>query len=121
MTVPIIAHRTCPKHAPENSLQGIRKAAELAADAVEVDVQRTLDGVPILMHDRTLRRTTGWPLPAWTLPWTLVRRLRLRGSDERVPSLADALAVLPPGLAIALEMKHASATARALAEVRRRG
>jgi glycerophosphoryl diester phosphodiesterase len=121
MTVPIIVHRTCPRHAPENSLEGIRKAAELGADAVEVDVQRTLDGVPILMHDRTLWRTARCPLPAWLLPWAIVRRLRLRGSDERVPSLARALDALPPGLAIAIEMKHPSATARTLAEVSRRG
>jgi glycerophosphoryl diester phosphodiesterase len=121
MTVPIIAHRTCPKHAPENSLEGIRKAAELGADAVEVDVQRTLDGVPILMHDRSLQRTTGWPLPAWLLPWAIVCRLRLRNGDECVPSLAAALEALPDGLAIAIEMKHPSATARTLAEVQRRG
>ncbi len=55
----IIAHRTCPRHATENSLEGIRKAAELGADGVEIDVQRTLDGVPILMHDKTLWRTAG--------------------------------------------------------------
>lgn len=118
MTVPIIAHRTARRHAPENSLEGIRKAAELLADAVEVDVQRTLDGVPILMHDRFLWRTTRCPLPARVLPWALLRRLRLRRSaSERVPTVAEALAALPPGLAIAIEMKHASATPRTLAEV----
>ena len=58
----IIAHRACPQHAPENSIAGIRRAAELGADGVEVDVQRTLDGVPILMHDSTLGRSAGLPL-----------------------------------------------------------
>jgi len=40
----IIAHRACPQHAPENSIAGIRRAAELGADGTEGDVQRTLDG-----------------------------------------------------------------------------
>ena len=121
MPVLIIAHRACPQHAPENSIAGIRRAAELGADGVEVDVQRTLDGVPVLMHDWTLGRTAGLPLPARLLPYALVRRLRLKGGGGRVPSLAAALDALPDGLLIALEMKHASATAAAIAEVRRRG
>src|SRR3990172_234553 len=59
--------------------------------------------------------------PASAPPYALVRRLRLKGSAERVPSLAAALDALPDGLLIALEIKHASATASAIAEVRRRG
>ena len=77
MPAVIIAHRTCPRHAPENSLQGIRRAAELGADGVEIDVQRTLDGVPILMHDKTLWRTAGLYWPARLLPYSLLRRLHL--------------------------------------------
>ena len=121
MPVLIIAHRACPQHAPENSIAGIRRAAELGADGVEVDVQRTLDGVPILMHDWTLGRTAAFPLPARALPYAFVRRLRLKGGAERVPSLAAALDALPAGLLIALEIKHASATAAVIAAVRSRG
>jgi glycerophosphoryl diester phosphodiesterase len=119
MPAVIIAHRTCPRHAPENSLEGIRKAADLGADGVEIDVQRTLDGVPILMHDKTLWRTAGLYCPARFLPYRLVRHLRLKGSSERVPTLAEALAALPPGLTVAIDIKHASAAAATLAEVRR--
>jgi len=121
MSVLIIAHRACPQHAPENSIEGIRRAAELGAGGVEVDVQRTLDGVPVLMHDWTLGRTAGLPLPVRLMPYALVRRLRLKGGAERVPSLAEALDALPDGLLIALEIKHASATAAVIAAVRRRG
>jgi len=121
MPVLIIAHRACPQHVPENSIAGIRRAADLGADGVEVDVQRTLDGVPILTHDWTLGRTAGLPLPARALPYAIVRSLRLKGGAGRVPSLAQALNALPDGLLIALEMKHASATAAAIAEVRRLG
>ena len=119
MSALLIAHRTCPRHALENSLEGIREAAELGADGVEIDVQRTLDGVPVLMHDKTLWRTAGLYWPARFLPYSLLRRLRLRGNSEPVPSLAEALAALPPGLKVAIDIKHASAAAATLAEVRR--
>lgn len=121
MSALIIAHRACARHAPENSLEGIRKAAALGADGVEIDVQRTLDNIPILMHDRTLWRTTGLYWPARLLPFSLIRRLRLKGSAERVPTLAEGLAALPAGLIVAIEIKHASAAAATLAEVRRQG
>ena len=121
MPAVIIAHRACPLHAPENSLEGIRKAAELGADGVEIDVQRTLDGVPVLMHDRTLWRTTGLYWPVRLLPFSLLRRLRLKDSAEQVPTLAEALQALPAELTAVIEIKHASATAATMAEVRRQG
>ena len=54
----IIAHRTSPLDAPENSLEGIRRSAELGADYVEIDVRLTRDGVPVMLHDGLLLRTT---------------------------------------------------------------
>ena len=67
VSIAIIAHRACLLHAPENSLAGIRKAAELGADGVEIDLRRTLDGVPVLMHDRSPWRTARLPGPAFPL------------------------------------------------------
>ncbi len=54
----VISHAACGGHAPENSLAGIRKAIELGSDAIEIDVQVSADGVPVLMHDLTVDRTT---------------------------------------------------------------
>ena len=54
----VISHRACDGYAPENTLAGIRAALEIGADAVEIDVQASADGVPVLMHDLTLDRTT---------------------------------------------------------------
>lgn len=117
----IIAHRTMPQDAPENSLQGIRLAAEHGADGVEIDLRMTLDQRPFLMHDRTMRRMTGWPLRMELTPSFIVRRLRLKGSEERVPSLADALNALPEGMLFAVDVKTPWAVAPLLAETRRRG
>ena len=120
MTVPIIAHRTCPLDAAENSLAGIRKAAELGADGVEIDVRRTLDGRVVLMHDWSPRRTAGLPGPVSLYPWLALRRARLRGGDERVPALTEALDALPDGMIMAIEVKDARAAAGTLRAVRAR-
>ena len=120
MSITIIAHRACPLHAPENSLAGIRKAADLGADGVEIDLRRTLDCVPVLMHDWSPWRTTRLPGPVRLYPSFLLRRLRLQRTDDRVPTLAEALDALPDGLFIAIEMKEASTAPRALRLIRGR-
>jgi len=116
----VIAHRTCPNHAAENSLEGIARAATLGADAVEIDVRLTRDGQPILMHDRTLRRTAGSPAPVWALAQNDIRRLRL-ANEERVPTFGLALEALPPGLRLAIHVKVARAIHPVLEEIRNQG
>ncbi|XP_053165895.1 glycerophosphodiester phosphodiesterase domain-containing protein 5 isoform X2 [Hemicordylus capensis] len=54
----IIGHRGAPKLAPENTLMSFQKAVEQKVYGVQADVAISFDGVPFLMHDRTLRRTT---------------------------------------------------------------
>ena len=54
----VVGHRGAAGHAPENTLAGLRKAVELGATWVEFDVVLTGDGVPVLLHDDTLERTT---------------------------------------------------------------
>ena len=116
----VIAHRTCPQYTAENSLDGIARAAALGADAVEIDVRLTRDARPILMHDRTLRRTTGNPAPVWALSQNEVRRLRLP-NEERVPTFGLALDALPAGLSLAIHVKVARAIHPVLDEIRNQG
>lgn len=54
----IIAHRGDSFHAPENTLEAARRAHGAGADAWELDVQLTRDGVPVVIHDESLSRTT---------------------------------------------------------------
>lgn len=121
MPIQIIAHRACPLDAPENSLAGVRKADELGADGVEIDIRNTLDGVPILMHDWTPWRTTRLPGPVRLYLSFFIRHARLENSEERVPKLAQALDVLlSNGLFMAVETKDAGAAPQALRLVRER-
>lgn len=110
----VIAHRTCPKDAPENSREGLALAATLGADAVEVDVRLSRDGVPVLSHDPITLRTTGVPLiVSWTRASALTR-LRLRDSTEHLPSFAEAIHALPEGLDLAVDVKDGVAMAAAI-------
>jgi glycerophosphoryl diester phosphodiesterase len=57
--IKIITHRGVHTEIPENTLASIQKAIDMKLDFVEVDVRTTLDGHLVLMHDRSLKRTTG--------------------------------------------------------------
>ncbi|MEO5678632.1 MAG: glycerophosphodiester phosphodiesterase [Acidimicrobiales bacterium] len=112
----VIAHRTLPRHGPENSLSGIQRAVAEGADYVEVDIRRTRDGVPVLLHDPTLLRT-GWrPRRIRSMMLDDVARVRLRGGHN-LPTLADALAQAPAGLGFALDTKDPGAAPATLAAV----
>ncbi|MFI9486093.1 glycerophosphodiester phosphodiesterase family protein [Promicromonospora sp. NPDC052451] len=94
------AHRAQWRSAPENSAPAILAAFEDGAEIVELDVRLTADGVPVLMHDTTVDRTTNGTGPVDSLTLEQVRGLRLREglggaqaalTDERVPTLAEAM------------------------------
>jgi glycerophosphoryl diester phosphodiesterase len=55
---PVIAHRGNSAHAPENTFEAYDQAIALGADALEFDIRLTRDGVPVVIHDPTLDRTT---------------------------------------------------------------
>ena len=55
---PVIAHRGNSAHAPENTFASYDQAIALGVDALEFDVRLSRDGVPVVMHDPTLDRTT---------------------------------------------------------------
>jgi len=112
----VIAHRTLAGGTPENSLEGIREAKVQGADYVEVDVRRTREGVPVLMHDPTLLRT-GWrPRRVRSMTLNDVARVKLRGGHV-LPTLADALAQAADGLGFALDTKDPGAAPATLAAI----
>jgi Glycerophosphoryl diester phosphodiesterase len=54
----IWAHRGASMHAPENTLSAFRLALEMGADCLELDITPSADGVPMVIHDPNLERTT---------------------------------------------------------------
>lgn len=93
----LIGHRGAARHAPENTLSGMRTAALQGALWVELDVKLTADGVPVLLHDDDLDRTTNGHGPAAQVDFVEMRKLDagswfsadFRG--EKVPTLAEAI------------------------------
>ncbi|XP_047916694.2 glycerophosphodiester phosphodiesterase 1 isoform X1 [Anser cygnoides] len=94
-----IAHRGGAHDAPENTLAAIRQAAENGATGVELDLEFTADGVPILMHDETVERTTDGSGRLRDLTFDEIRKLnpsakhRLwsKFQGEKVPTLREAV------------------------------
>ena len=91
-------------HAPENTLLGIRRALELGADGVEIDVQLCADGVPVLLHDALLERTTSGAGPVGAATIAQLRALDA-GAGEYVPTLAEALAAVDGRALLVVELK----------------
>lgn len=89
MATPVtaVAHRGDPYRFRENTLPSIRSALERGADAVEIDVRVTRDGVPVLLHDATLERLWGHDVRLDRLTHQEVTELTGGG----VPALREAL------------------------------
>ena len=107
----IIAHRGASYSAPENTLPAVLLGWESGADAVEIDIHRTLDGRIVAIHDKDTTRVTGreglvaqmslaqlqlldagaWKGPQW--------------SGTRIPTLGQVLGTVPPGRTLVIEIK----------------
>ena len=107
-----IAHRGAGRLAPENTLAAFRLGAAHGYRAFECDVKLSRDGVPFLLHDSTLERTTSGQGPADALDWAELSRLDAGSwlgrnwAGEPVPTL-DALArfCMANGHALNIEIK----------------
>ncbi|MEU6766568.1 glycerophosphodiester phosphodiesterase [Streptomyces sp. NPDC046853] len=87
-TVTAVAHRGDPYRVRENTLPSLRSAFGRGADAVEIDVRLSRDGVPVLLHDETLKRLWDIDRPLSTLSADEVRGL----TEGGVPTLEEAIA-----------------------------
>lgn len=109
----VLAHRGAPQYAPENTLVSLKKAGALGAQWVEFDVMLTRDGIPIIMHDWCLNRTTNGCGYVSRQTWEEVQTLDAGShfsaayQDEKVPTLKAWLTVcLELGMSVNIEIKE---------------
>jgi glycerophosphoryl diester phosphodiesterase len=114
-----IAHRGAGRLAPENTLAAFRVGAAHGFRAFECDVKLSADGVPFLLHDATLERTTSGRGPAAALAWSELSRLDAGGwhgrtwAGEPIPSFAAiARFCLRNAFALDVEIKPSPGTER---------
>jgi glycerophosphoryl diester phosphodiesterase len=119
---PVIAHRGASGSAPENTLPAFELAVRQGADAIELDVRLTADGIPVVIHDPTLERTTD--IRARVADLTLAqlqevdagarftpdggRTYPFRAAGVRVPTLDEVLRSFP-GTPLLVEVKEVAA------------
>jgi glycerophosphoryl diester phosphodiesterase len=107
----IIGHRGASFDAPENTLAAFHLAFAQGADGIEADFRLSGDGEIVCIHDATTGRTAGtnWRVAANSLDQ--LRRLDLgawkgrQWQGERLPTLAEVLAILPAGKKFFIELK----------------
>jgi glycerophosphoryl diester phosphodiesterase len=123
----VIAHRGNRVRAPENTIIALQQAVELGADALEFDVRVTRDGVPVLMHDLDLDRTTNGHGLLSSFTFADVRTLdaaarspHAEGAREPIPSLEEVLDRFRE-MPLVIEVKEASAIEVTESLVRRFG
>lgn len=108
-TVLVAAHRAAHKEFPENSLEAIRKSIELGVDIIEIDVKVSKDGVPFLMHDRTMNRTTTGKGDPEELTWEELQQFNIvdkgKTTSLKIPALEDALELADGKILVDLDLK----------------
>ncbi|HEY8922492.1 MAG TPA: glycerophosphodiester phosphodiesterase family protein [Candidatus Limnocylindria bacterium] len=127
----VVAHRGAATVAPENTMEAYRRAVEMGADAIKLDVQLTADGELALMHDETVERTTDLTGPIATMTLKQLRAadagfrfeapdgtFPFRGKGLTVPTLREVLDWLPDGTGLVVEAKARAATAPTIEALR---
>lgn len=107
----VVAHRGDWRNAPENSLQAIKNSIDMGVDMVEIDIRETKDGHLVLMHDKTLDRTTTGKgkINEWTLDslktLNLVDGLGVK-TLHKIPTLKEALLITKDEVLVNLDKSY---------------
>ncbi len=110
--VTVIAHRGAAGARPENTMASVQKAIEDKADWVEIDVQETVDGAVVVMHDSDFMKLAGNPLKIWDASLADLEEIDIGSwfdpsfAEERVPLLRDVLLAAKGKAGVIIELKY---------------
>lgn len=105
-----IAHRglhTMELWAPENSAEAFRRAVQKGY-AIELDVHLTKDNYIAVFHDNNLNRMTGVDKNITDMTMSELRKLRLNGTSERIPTLQEVLKIVDGKVPLLIELKNST-------------
>jgi glycerophosphoryl diester phosphodiesterase len=116
----VVAHRGCSEEAPENTLPAFERAIAGGIEIVECDVHLSRDGVPVVIHDATLDRTTDARGAVAERDWSelaavgagYASRFGETFSDTTLPSLEQLLDLCRGRCEVMIEIKRAAVGAR---------
>jgi glycerophosphoryl diester phosphodiesterase len=108
--VMVAAHRAAHNVHPENSLSAIQQAIDMGVDVIELDVKVSKDGVPFLMHDGTIDRTTNGTGDGEDYTIKELKSLKLKNndgtlSDETIPTFEEALNLTKDKVIVDIDIK----------------
>lgn len=109
----VVAHRGFGDEYPENTRYAFERAAE-TADWIELDVRRCKTGELVVFHDETLDRLTAATGRIINRTWSELQDIEILDSGERIPSLEEALAVIPSDTGVEVELKEWGTATEAL-------
>ena len=105
----VASHRATHDVYPENSLKAIQASIKLGVDIIEIDVKVSKDGIPFLMHDRTMDRTTTGKGDPEELTWEELQKLYIvdkgKKTSYKIPSLEQALELADGKILVDLDLK----------------
>ncbi|MGI8485132.1 MAG: glycerophosphodiester phosphodiesterase [Thermomicrobiales bacterium] len=113
----VYAHRGASVECPENTLASFRRALELKPFGIELDLHLSADGVPMVIHDDTVDRTTNGSGAVSSLTCKEMQTLDA-GGGERIPTLDEVLALMAGHAHLLLEIKDAAVIPAMLERVR---
>lgn len=105
----VASHRATHNRSPENSLKAIQESINLGVDIIEIDVKVSKDGVPFLMHDGKLDRTTSGKGDPEELTWEELQEFFIVDKGKRtpfkIPTLEEALELADGKILVDLDLK----------------
>ncbi len=110
--VTVIAHRGAAGRAPENTMAAVKAAIEDGTDWVEIDVQETVDGQVIVVHDSDFMKLAGVDLKVWDGTLEEIQAIDVGSwfapefADQRTPTLIDVLKESKGKAHVVIELKY---------------